>query len=513
MSAQTSLQIVGIPVELLVAILTRLDYRDILRCTAVCRYFSDVVRSSVQLQYAIERGAEGMADGLPTHDISTAERLNCLLERRDNWRQMKAKKVVSLSLDDNCLAYELVSGVLAIVGNKPGVYGNEGRSHLTASWLPSTSQDERRVVFDDLGLVVKDFAMDPTQDLLALVEHRMDAMDNMIGDIQIHLRTLSTNQRHERAKVPVLRHGIQQSAVNSTMQIADDVIGMFLSFPCAGIFIWNWTTGEMLVNAYHEAWLVHDFSFLSSRAYMLTIRNMEGCLELFVFGENHFHVASLSLPEIQQDVILNLMRTHTGPFTAGAPPDAPFYVLPEYRVHVLTLLYIRPSPHRLVRMVIDHAALMSNITEYFETKAHSPILKRWADWGPFATRALDYSHWRHWLRYVHGRRVVFPGQERTTVLDFGLDCIRNPSGPTLEDYTDPSGCPISISTDTVTEPTELPAGGHFKAPIITRLPFRIAEFSNTASEHGIMIDDQRLIGLTEDAENNDELGEIRVLCY
>src|SRR6266702_445341 len=43
---------------------------------------------------------------------------------------------------------------------------------LVASWLPSNTADEMRLVVDNLGMHINDFTLDPTQDLIILLEHQ-----------------------------------------------------------------------------------------------------------------------------------------------------------------------------------------------------------------------------------------------------------------------------------------------------------------------------------------------------
>jgi hypothetical protein len=76
-----------------------------------------------------------------------------------------------------CAAYELVGGVFAKTGRADATMAgrpeqSEGPS-LVARWLPTKDNDED----DDLvierasvGVPARDFALDPSQDVLALVE-------------------------------------------------------------------------------------------------------------------------------------------------------------------------------------------------------------------------------------------------------------------------------------------------------------------------------------------------------
>jgi hypothetical protein len=60
-----------------------------------------------------------------------------------------------------CRAYEFVGGVLA----------SSDRHHLEIAWLPMASNPEGHTLQRCLaGISVRDFTMDPTQDMIALLE-------------------------------------------------------------------------------------------------------------------------------------------------------------------------------------------------------------------------------------------------------------------------------------------------------------------------------------------------------
>ena len=65
-------------------------------------------------------------------------------------------------IDGGCIAYELVGGVFAKTDG----------SSLTIQWLPSFSTPSRQVIFPPqrIGFSIKDFALDPTQDVVAFVD-------------------------------------------------------------------------------------------------------------------------------------------------------------------------------------------------------------------------------------------------------------------------------------------------------------------------------------------------------
>ena len=135
-----------------------------------------------------------------------------------------------------------------------------------ASWLPSSAAGETRLVVDDLGVRIKDFALDPAQDLIVLLEHRPpagpidtsssstssspDADAEAAGaDIRVHLRRLSAGAlaAHPAASHPVLCRRAASAVHGCMIQIVEDVVGMYFWMPFHGVLIWNWMTGEELV--------------------------------------------------------------------------------------------------------------------------------------------------------------------------------------------------------------------------------------------------------------------------
>jgi hypothetical protein len=153
---------------------------------------------------------------------------------------------------------------------------------LVASWLPSSVREESRLVVDDLGVRIKDFALDPSQDLIVLLEHQ-PAVSPIVsstsspgaaggGDIRVHLRKLSAGAvaAHPAASNPVLcRRGL--GLVHGCMiQIVEDVVGMYFWMPFHGVLIWNWMTGEEIVVC-----LIFFLLFVCSHCFSLTVRSRE----------------------------------------------------------------------------------------------------------------------------------------------------------------------------------------------------------------------------------------------
>lgn len=123
----------------------------------------------MELQYRIELALDCMLDGPPSK-ITVAERLEQLRDLRRAWTLFEWKKEIRVLMSGFCQAYELVGGVFAKTSSSGGIFSHFGSRHFVSTLLPSSSDPGHTMVRDDLGISIKDFAIDPTQDLIALVK-------------------------------------------------------------------------------------------------------------------------------------------------------------------------------------------------------------------------------------------------------------------------------------------------------------------------------------------------------
>ena len=268
-TVMSQLKLLDLPVEILSEILSQLDHLNILRCSAVrtgfsslfskkygdpaltllnkvCKQLHALVTTSLALQYRIELASDGLVNGQPGGPASTtAVRMEILLERRAAWRALRPNRRTSVALAGHCHAYELVGGLFAKALEEFGA-----ARRLVASWLPGNGRGERRFVVDDLGVRIKDFALDPSQDLIVLLEHRpAPKSSSMAGaDICVHLRKLSAVVvPHPAAKNPMLCRRAIGPVHGCMIQIVEDIVGMYFWVPFHAVLIWNWMTGDELM--------------------------------------------------------------------------------------------------------------------------------------------------------------------------------------------------------------------------------------------------------------------------
>ncbi|KAH9172424.1 hypothetical protein EDB89DRAFT_1965167 [Lactarius sanguifluus] len=527
--------LLDLPVEILSEVLVLLDHLSILHCSAVCRHFHALVATSINLQYRVELAAEGLIDGSPGGPAyTTAARMDLLLERRVAWRALRPRRRASVALAGHCHAYELVGGLFAKALEE---YGAARR--LVASWLPSNTADETRLVVHDLGVRIKDFALDPAQDLIVLLEHRPavgpsanTSAATAGADIRVHLRKLSAGAvvPHPEAKVPVLCRRALGPVHGCMIQIVEDVVGMYFWMPLHGVLIWNWMAGEELVfiqedQAPERIW---DFSFLSPRAYMVTTLKDGGEIRIYSFASpssfrRPAHVATLHLPTPHPNRALFELTTTTGPFLARPPAGSPFSFSRTARVHVFTLHH-DPGAHRgrwqPACFVVHNRTLMRYVETYHDD-GNGAMDVPWEEWGPAGTRFFVLANGFQWLRYVHGTRVVCPvlqpsGESRVEVLDMNVHASR---APTAAEKLAASRLGIDLEKPVegsrlVCEPSVFPAGGVFAKEVVTRLPYySVPAPGQDESYVGYMIDEQRLLGLKASPFTDGDLGDVDVYTF
>ena len=112
------------------------------------------------MQYIIELGANGMR--ATSYTLPHADLLQKLRDRQKAWEQLDQKKFrVTFSGDfSECRAYELVAGT----------FSTSNGSNLFVIWLPSATHDGRILRRKTIGLSVRDFAIDPTEDIIVFLE-------------------------------------------------------------------------------------------------------------------------------------------------------------------------------------------------------------------------------------------------------------------------------------------------------------------------------------------------------
>ncbi|KAI1793750.1 hypothetical protein LXA43DRAFT_1081303 [Ganoderma leucocontextum] len=539
----TQAGLLDLPRELLLECSKYLDYRTLVRCTEVCKTLRQSIKESLELQYLIELGADGLIEGVGC-TLPTSERLKLLLQRRARWRYLNWTHIIPIAAPALCQAYELVDGVFASsMGN-----GFSGSRHLQLTWLPtSTDEATRTIERDDLGVQMRDFAIDPSQDLMALVIAD-DVASHLVGlSFTIRLRTISGNKPHPQARVPQLQAPVPFQVGNSFVQIVDDVVGAFFWVRGPGLIIWNWRTGKIVVNCigFDLPTGAYDFAFISNRAYMITVTTNCGSIALYTFSDANednpsssapqspsidhrllpTQIAILSLPPTNPGVALQRFLTHAAPFVANPTPGRMFETSRDAHVHIMSLFYGDPS--RDYHLFLHNRFLLSHIPPGVGSGEGVKVIeKQWDDWGPDNTRFVNWITHFQWLRYLHGQRVMFPpiplqvaeaeadgdGEMVMLMIDFNVHPKR------LDDPVDATGNEMGgegsakyeiVNKEHTTAPEDV-----FEYPVISRLPYAVSTrkgVRDVLDYTGFMIDQDRLIGMRSGDEGYVNLEVSRLL--
>ena len=162
-------------------------------------------------------------------------------------------------INEPCQAYELVGGVFAKA--MPNPEKNLEPDHRNTNYhirrmrfinLPTAEHPPDTWEIEDVGFDIRDFAIDPGQDLLVLLQHETSTHGHpyFLQGIHIHFRTMSENVGHPLAAHRDVFCHAPHFLSGAEIQIADDVVSVQTR---QKLLIWNWKTGILLVVNYQSS--------------------------------------------------------------------------------------------------------------------------------------------------------------------------------------------------------------------------------------------------------------------
>ncbi|KAF8876443.1 hypothetical protein CPB84DRAFT_1795842 [Gymnopilus junonius] len=522
--------LVALPQEIVIHILSNLDYSSLLCCGSTCRLLYEICKDSLELQYIIELAIDGFKK--PITNAPHSELVSRLHNLRRSWAELDCKQFKKIELKNQCRAYELVAGLFAM---------SDGHG-LSLAWLPSSTMPGRSLEYPSLGFLVRDFAIDPTQDLIVILEDDHNPVvfaDNR--HVRLHIRTISTIEFHPAASHGILEFDIPSdetfgnSISTALIEIAVDIVAMYITkgFLSARsrVLIWNWRNGILVYDSdvIGDALppTAHHFSLLSRDSFLLTVTYSGGTLQLHTFSPTSPTLSPTSLcgtfhlPPIQPHSNLFQMTVHTGPISASHAAQCTFSNTPEAHVLVLTLFYSiahrDDAPHSATYTLFVHKRTFLEYVTRFRRQQEVSLVHDgvegtrtpsvdldWESWAEQSTRFIPTLSPRPWLRYVHGARVIFNYQNQQTfkVLNFNI-----PSSTSISSTSTSSTSTSSTSIPAQHfdfEPHEEPTTGYptylFQKDFVTRLPYysttRRVEVEAEGGFYACMIDEERVIGIT-----------------
>ncbi|KIY68342.1 hypothetical protein CYLTODRAFT_395467 [Cylindrobasidium torrendii FP15055 ss-10] len=482
-----SLSLTLLPPEVLTETLLYLDVRSLTRCSAVCRTLDRIIRGSVAINYLIELGFEDMDDPCIAPG-TTSDRLRRLRARGRAWAQLDWGPISRIPSPGECSAYEVIDGQFVKM-----VWGKE----ITVLNLPSVGTKASLEHKDDVDGMIKDFALDPSQDLIVYLED--DASPPSFAQprkLTMHIRTLSTNQPHPKAKRPILPITIDPDDTWAnmlglvTIQLMEDTLVLFVRnpFTSSRLVVWNWKDGEELADfdAHEENNAIH-FGFIDSRTFLLSCSTQPGgCISIMRLEEGKSEprwIASLLMPETKPGVRVDACITHCSavPRHPSRPTPAP-----NKRIHTFTLTYTRENDtdenHASHCLFVPNDFFLKVVAE--SRRGYEPRIIPWHEWGTANSRFVKMAGTYHWMRYVSGQKVVCPAPpdgDVVRIYDFNIHPTRLlPESDVLHAEL---GC------------GRVRRGKLFKRDVWTALPYYELTRKVEHEYSGYMIDEQRIIGL------------------
>ncbi|KAG8855175.1 hypothetical protein FRC20_000838 [Serendipita sp. 405] len=227
----------------------------------------------------------------------------------------------------------------------------------------------------DLGIVVRDFSFETTEDLLALVE----ATPHMAHErqIQVHIRSLNTGLTHPQAKEAILGGDFIPAWVGCDIKSCGDILAVMFRIPSSWryLYIWNWKTGEEL----YKRTNVCGYAYLSPKSFVVmlfqryphfTVENEqesanrpEGKLLLQIFEISRIHDSIFleMLPKFAEEARVNVFSDRISLDSPNMPQDVPFspFIRDETAERMIVIHYtsyrifsfirVRPLLHLLAK--------------------------------------------------------------------------------------------------------------------------------------------------------------------
>ncbi|KZT36869.1 hypothetical protein SISSUDRAFT_917219 [Sistotremastrum suecicum HHB10207 ss-3] len=232
--------LLGLPTEIFLYIVESqiIECQDLLNCMLVCKHLRDVLEDSMLWTYQRELERDGLIDGVST--LTTAAKLETLLDRRRRWRDFDPISVETLCIPFDEGPCSLVGGVFARVvrGPDPGTYG------IAVALLPNTcGNDHIRDILPDSysWKSVQALAIDPAQDLLAFLD-----WDPLTRKCHLNIKTLFAQEPHPSAaqsRIALSSGRGHLTDRESDMKLGSDLIAVHKHNKTR---VWNWKTGVII---------------------------------------------------------------------------------------------------------------------------------------------------------------------------------------------------------------------------------------------------------------------------
>ncbi|KAK0491131.1 hypothetical protein IW261DRAFT_1435917 [Armillaria novae-zelandiae] len=423
-----------LPPEVLLSILSILDFRTLIKCRQICRKALDIIDSSTSLKYKLHLGMNRLVDN--NSGYSSQELLKKVQQHRDAWQAFNYSNLLLFPCAGN--AWELIGNVLAT--HVPGVGFT---FHQIPSALRGIQKNRWTVESAKIGVEVEDFSMDRSQDLLVVLQAKRSQDDCLF---LVHILTMSGDkqplaQRHVLEGVKLEN----DSEMLYDIRIFGNLLGVLftaIESDISILVIWNWKTGRIKKHVTGTMLELQTFILLTEDILMI------GSLQIDGEPSPNLRVYHLDGEDYVANDILDSMA-----FLCVLT-----FPLPKHGVDVEIRLFSDPPPakpnqndglfmtcHDDRLVVIGYDAYVSDTeTEYYSSFVPLSSLMAIVERCLAATDSEDtiipHSEWAHhtevttsvlsdvWISVVHGMRAITHEIDgtlvRARILDFNQYAIR-----------------------------------------------------------------------------------------
>ncbi|KAH9851606.1 hypothetical protein C2E23DRAFT_829886 [Lenzites betulinus] len=378
----------GLSHELLVHILSYLDYEHLQLCRLLNRAMDRLIQSSIVLQYSMQLQLYGYEDN-PSCPLVLADKMRLLREQETAWSRLDFEKETTIRIPFNPSSiYDLTDGILLLGESVSGIQSGADTVRWTrlsqlieSEDLPSSQLWEKIDVgahIIDVGLSVEE------HDLIVVATDR--EMEDKETKFELRLLQLSTGLNHPLALKPSIPLAVIQEppqAVASQCSVCIEIVGDLLGFlfhypagytrPPAMFEVYNWKTGQCLEIRGLECPCYSTFTFLSPDVIALP-NCAENTIELCRIESTSIDAPPrqlrtscvLQLPRLGRGYTIAQvtcrsepkMRNTTGSARAFRSPE-PFHLKPADSVVIFNVMtHDSQGFHECLTLIVHTAALL-----------------------------------------------------------------------------------------------------------------------------------------------------------
>ncbi|KAJ7074570.1 hypothetical protein C8F01DRAFT_971416 [Mycena amicta] len=513
------MDLLDIPPELLIRILSFANIDSIRICEQTCTAFRTLIQSSVALQYILACGTASVVDNpqsLP--QVAISDRLSLLRARESAFARMKPSWVCRVPVHFATAAVtELAGGLFCS--------GEEGRKAIHVLRLPvrpdetpewnrlQVAHEAETSVFIDFNLAVEEHNM------LMVAIYSWTGTNEASGQITLYPYCISTSQLHPLAKGPIEVMSSRLGQPHVTFEVVGDVVVAVVGFHDFGwaaahamgqhsdrVFVFEWKTGVLRKQIAAPRRSYYGLAFVSPDVIILPNLS-DASLELWDISTSHSAQApmlTLQMPHLSARLGIAHLTTRSQPnhWHGASREDTrrfPFSSDPSEAVVFFKIRYSAPETAYL--LFIHRRTLLQMIQQHV---SHFPIL------GP---HTLPYTAWGasacRWIPRgdIVMETLIMNAGQRCVILERSIDI---PSQVSIIDFNvHPSHVQQLLAAES-SDTEEVSSGweqmlptddadehGAFEEPLGSRLPCYIRELAEAHDSFAYSragFDEARIIG-------------------